>query len=106
MEGIRLAGIEDITAMKISAIVDNGTRLKDFVDIACLSEKMTLREMCSAYGAKYPKANLINVPKALLYFEDIDFEEPIRLMNGAFQFEAVGNCLNTMVKFPDRKFGL
>ncbi len=34
LEGIRMAGIEDIAAMKLNAIIGNGTRLKDFVDIA------------------------------------------------------------------------
>ena len=27
--------MEDIVAMKLSAIADDGSRLKDFVDIAC-----------------------------------------------------------------------
>ena len=40
--GIRLYSIEDIVAMKLSAIADDGSRLKDFVDIACL-EKSNIR---------------------------------------------------------------
>ena len=32
-DGIRLYALEDIVAMKLSAITDNGSRLKDFIDI-------------------------------------------------------------------------
>ena len=35
--------------MKLLAISDSGTRLKDFVDIAYLSTKMSLIEMLSCY---------------------------------------------------------
>ena len=35
--GIRLYSIEDIVAMKLSAIADDGSRLKDFVDEAILA---------------------------------------------------------------------
>jgi len=34
IEGIRFASLEDIAAMKLNAVIGNGTRLKDFVDIA------------------------------------------------------------------------
>lgn len=44
-EGIRLYSIEDVSAMKLSAIADNGTRLKDFIDIACLSTQCSLTDM-------------------------------------------------------------
>ena len=33
-EGIRFAGLEDIAAMKLNAIMGNGSRLKDYADIA------------------------------------------------------------------------
>lgn len=35
-DGIRLYALEDIIAMKLSAIADNGSRLKDFIDLASL----------------------------------------------------------------------
>lgn len=37
---IRLYSMEDIIAMKLSAIADNGSRLKDFIDIAYLSTRV------------------------------------------------------------------
>src|ERR1035438_4050934 len=37
VEGLRMASLEDITAMKLNAISGNGTRIKDFIDVAYLS---------------------------------------------------------------------
>lgn len=70
--GIRLYSIEDIVAMKLSAIADDGSRLKDFVDIACLSTRIPFYEMLKCYERKFPQANVIRPFKALTYFDDID----------------------------------
>lgn len=57
--------IKDIAAMKLSAIVDSGSRLKDFVDIACLSTKFSLETMLVAYEEKYKAMNAISPLKAI-----------------------------------------
>lgn len=44
-EGIRMASLTDIAAMKLNAITGSGTRLKDFAGIAYLSGYMPLAEM-------------------------------------------------------------
>ena len=49
---IRLAGIEDIAAMKIAAITGRGSR-KDFVDIYFLLQNHSLGEMLGFYKKKY-----------------------------------------------------
>jgi len=38
IEGVRLASIEDIGAMKLHAILQSGSRIKDFIDIYFLLE--------------------------------------------------------------------
>ena len=48
-EGIRLASLEDICAMKLNAIAGNGTRIKDFVDVAYLSSRFSLEQMLKFY---------------------------------------------------------
>lgn len=53
VEGIRLASLEDIAAMKLNAIVGNGTRLKDFIDIAYLSCYLSLDESVQIGAGKY-----------------------------------------------------
>lgn len=41
VEGIRMASLEDIGAMKVHAIVQNGSRLKDFVDVHYFLEQFS-----------------------------------------------------------------
>ena len=55
---LRLAGFAAIAAMKLNAIAGNGTRIKDFIDIAFLSAKMSFNKMLEAYELKY-KSNFL-----------------------------------------------
>lgn len=58
-DGIRLYALEDIVAMKLSAIADNDSRLKDFIDIAFLSTRLSFYSMLKCYEHKFPKSNVI-----------------------------------------------
>jgi hypothetical protein len=48
-DSIRKAGFTDLAAMKLNAISGNGTRIKDFIDIAFLSGKLSLNQMLRGY---------------------------------------------------------
>jgi len=103
-ESIRLAGLADIAAMKLNAIAGNGTRLKDFIDLAYLSGYMTLSTMLEAYLRKY-NSNTIMPLKALTFFEDINFQEPISLVNLTnYNWKFIEKRLWEMQKRPDRLF--
>lgn len=105
LDGIRMASIEDVAAMKLNAIIGNGTRLKDFVDIAELSKFMPLDTMIDAYEKKYGEDNSIIISKALTYHDDIDFEnEPIRLAGKQFSFDAIKKRLEEMALNPGKLF--
>src|SRR5258708_1185609 len=71
-EDIRLANLEDIAAMKLNAIAGNGTRLKDFIDIASLSCYLSLKEMIAAYEKKYKDRNPFIILKSLDYTADVN----------------------------------
>lgn len=102
--GIRFAGFEDIAAMKLNAITGNGTRLKDVIDVAYMSERLSLNEMLHAYGRKYMANTLIPV-KAITYFNDINFYEPICMTeNVKFDWKKIANRLQKMQKYPDKLF--
>ncbi len=104
-EGIRLYALADIAAMKLNAISDSGTRLKDFVDIAYLSTRMPLSEMLSHYATKYPNSGSMRALKGLTYFEEIDFTPPIDLCNGKqFKWESIEQRIREMIKFENRIF--
>jgi hypothetical protein len=104
-DGLRLYGMKDIAAMKLSAIADDGSRLKDFVDIACLSAKISLSDMLQAYRLKYRNSNPVRPLKGLTYYEDINFNEPILLTEGSFSWDIVRQRLHQMINREHDLFG-
>lgn len=98
IDDIRLYSIKDIVAMKLNAIADNGTRLKDFVDVASLSTKMSLIEMLNAYQQKYENINAIRALRGLVYHEDIIMDEPIEIISGKYKWKLIEKRINEMVK--------
>jgi len=104
-ENIRMYSLPDIVAMKLVAISDNGTRLKDFVDIAYLSTKMSLSEMMTSYATKYPTVSHIQAIKGLSYFDDIKFDVPIDLCCGKpFNWKKIEQRIREMIKFETKIF--
>ncbi|MGY0407575.1 MAG: nucleotidyl transferase AbiEii/AbiGii toxin family protein [Polaribacter sp.] len=102
--GIRLYSMKDILAMKLSAIIDNGTRLKDFIDIACLSTELTLSVALSSYKHKYKNSNPIVPIQALVYYNDICFNEPIQMLKGNYKWEKIEKRIKNMINKKHQKF--
>jgi len=98
IEGIRMASLVDIAAMKINAIVGNGTRIKDFLDIYYLLQKMTYSEILEAYLKKYPDVNATVAKASLLYYVDIDFTISITLIKGALKWKDVEKSIKKAIK--------
>lgn len=80
-EGVRLASLYDIGAMKLHAIFQNGTRIKDFVDMYFLLEHHPLKTYLEAYQNKYD-GNPGLAAHALLDHSNIDKEEKVKLIKG------------------------
>lgn len=72
-DGITLAGLQDIAAMKLSAITNRGTK-KDFVDFFFLLNIFSLDEMLTFYKDKYSSGSIFNVVQSLSYFDDAEAE--------------------------------
>lgn len=106
IEGIRFESIPDVIAMKLSAICDNGSRMKDFIDIAFLSSKYSFDDMLKFYSTKFPASNQMMLAKALVYFADIDFNEDIVMLKYDFNWDKIAKRLNDMTLQRDRVFGL
>jgi len=75
-EGMDIANIKDIAAMKINVIMGRGTK-KDFVDLYCIINEykaLTLKEILNLYQKKYAQANpdMINIIQSLTYFVDAE----------------------------------
>lgn len=103
-DGIRLYSLKDIAAMKLSAIADNGTRLKDFIDVAYLSDYLSLKEMLAAFKTKYPQTNPYRAVKGLNYYDDIRFSERIDLLGKDFCWETIATRLSDMTIEENRHF--
>lgn len=102
--GIRLAAFDDMAAMKLNAVVGNGTRIKDYIDIAWLSTKISLNDMLSAYQAKY-RANPVMAMKAITWFDDINRNEPVKMLDKQnFQWKTIRKHLQKMLKYPGTLF--
>lgn len=104
-ENIRLASLQDIAAMKLNAISGNGTRIKDFIDIAYLAEYMSLNEMLASYQSKYKTMNVLIPVKALTYFDEINFDEPIKMLSSKkFNWKKIEKRIYQMLKMPQHTF--
>jgi len=77
-DGIRLADVKDIAAMKVAAIIGRGTK-KDFIDIFFLLKQYSLKEILDFYLQKYPDGSLFIAIKSLSYFEDAE-ADPMPVM--------------------------
>lgn len=104
LEGVRMAGPEDIAAMKLNAISGTGTRLKDFIDVAYLSSAMPLAGMIDAYKVKYQSRNPTMVIKALNYHDDINFKERVEMINSNYDWKHIERRLKLMITEPHRLF--
>lgn len=87
IDGIRMAAVEDICAMKLAAVTGRGSK-KDFIDIYYLSQQYSLDEMLVLYTAKYTEGSSFLVLKSLAYFEDAE-PEPLPYMLQPVSWEQV-----------------
>ena len=79
-DGVRLAQLEDIAAMKVTAAIGRGTK-KDFIDIATLLQTYTLKQILDFYQSKYPNSSLFMATKSLLYFDDAEKDAMPRMFS-------------------------
>ena len=95
-DGIRLAGIKDIAAMKVNAITNRGTR-KDFVDMARLLENYSLVDIFAWYCKKYPAANPALAMRSMSYFVDAE-SMPMPKMLIPFDWEEAKDRIRAAVR--------
>ena len=81
IDSVRLLSIEDIIAMKLSAVTGRGAK-KDFYDIFFLLKSYNLEVMIKYFKFKFPRTNVFQVLKSLTYFDDANLEpDPITIEN-------------------------
>ena len=78
-DGLTLAGMRDIAAMKLAAITNRGSK-KDFTDLFFLLRHFKIGELLHFYQEKYHDGSVFHVLKSLSYFDDADEDEdPVML---------------------------
>jgi len=95
---VEIAGLKDLTAMKLDAIVSRGTK-RDFIDLYFLSKKFGNKEMFEYYDQKYGhlEDRELMIRKALVYFADADEEEMPRMLVSLDWEEVKAYFLKTFV---------
>ncbi|GHT27183.1 hypothetical protein AGMMS4957_22430 [Bacteroidia bacterium] len=80
-EGVRMAGLKDIAAMKLLAITNRG-RKKDFIDFYFLLQHFTLSQMLDFFLTKYRGNTTFNVMRSLCYFADAENDDMPKMFVG------------------------
>ncbi|MDO8451463.1 MAG: nucleotidyl transferase AbiEii/AbiGii toxin family protein [bacterium] len=73
-EGIAIANLKDIAAMKLAAIMDRGKK-RDFIDLFVLAHQgLTFDVMLKVYDQKYHalESNMFSLFRAMNYFDEAD----------------------------------
>lgn len=96
INGIRLASMKDIAAMKVNAVEGRGTK-KDFIDIYFLLQNFTLQEILDFYAQKYPENSFFRALMSLIYFDDAESQIPPE-MYSAITWEEMKIAIQKAVK--------
>jgi hypothetical protein len=102
-EGIRMANLEDIAAMKLEAIANVQNRLKDYVDIAFMSPHLSLKQMLASFKKKFDYDESL-VIRSLGVFSEIQHSEDIFLMKGKFEWRKISERIIDMINNPSLTF--
>jgi hypothetical protein len=95
IEGLRLAGIPDIAAMKLAAVTGRGSR-KDFIDIYFLLKRFSLKQMIGFYNNKFYDGSEYMVLKSLSYFDDAEGDYSIDLIHKVSWTKVKKSILNAV----------
>ena len=73
LDGVPLASIEEIGAMKLAAIIDRGTR-KDLIDLYYILQRISLERIFEVAAIKYAKVGTfaVSATRALAYFDQAE----------------------------------
>lgn len=97
LDGLRLASVNDIAAMKISAIINRGTK-KDFIDLDFLLKEMSLNQILDLYDKKYPDGSRFIAIKSLTYFEDAESDPMPYMFNDVTWDDVKGSIITEVQK--------
>ena len=99
VQGIRMASLPDLAAMKLNAISGRGLR-KDFYDLAALLDVYSLDEMLGFFQRKYATGDLWHLLKSLSYFEDAEADtSPLDTLHGITWEQVKDKVRNSLLAY-------
>ena len=101
IENLRIASIDDISAMKVNSVANDGTRVKDFIDLFFLisEHEYSVEKLLKNYEAKYIQRNAMHALKSLNYFEEVNIADwPELLEKEEISWKAVKNRIDKACK--------
>jgi hypothetical protein len=96
-EYFEIASLSDIACMKVNAVVNRAT-LKDYVDLYFILKLKTLAEIMESLKIKMPELDTLLALKSIIYFEDIDADEPIIFKTEKISLKEIKTFLTKEVK--------
>lgn len=103
-DGIRLASQDDIAAMKLNAISIDGTRVKDFIDMNYILDRMTLKSAIMCFENKYNLRNSFHAVRSLNYFEEVDLSDWPAMKDKSVTWDKIKKRLDKEVATYSRNF--
>ena len=103
IDGIRMAGIEDIAVIKFEAIANVQNRTKDYVDIAFLSEHLSLEKILSGFKEKFEQDEMLAL-RSLNVFSQVKDIKEVFLMKGKFDWDKIKSRIVEMTNNPSKVF--
>ncbi len=97
VEELRLLALPDIGAMKLAAIAGRG-RKRDFYDLYFLFRQYSLDELMGFYLKKYEDGSEFMVVRSIVYFDDADQDDDIKLIGKQVKWEAVKKTIQQLVR--------
>lgn len=105
---LHIASIEDISAMKLAAILSRGKK-RDFIDVAAILQATPLKKMLSYFKKKYHQDSVMHVIRGLGYFEDAEKDKSeLKILNTQLTWKKskmiIGSAIRELGKNRDSSF--
>lgn len=104
VEGIRMCSIQDIAAMKVNAIVGNGTRFKDFADIFFILEHLSIQQVIKSFTNKYPGTSEEMAILSLTYFDDVIVPKNLYILDPVVNWNRIRGRIREAAQKPTKIF--
>ena len=95
-DNFKMASLNDIGAMKLSAITSRSV-LKDYVDLYFILHQMSLEELLQLTKEKFPTLDINLILKSLVYFDDVQKEPILFKHDENVEFKSVKKYLSKIV---------